>query len=386
MLKSLLEKKEKKVEYVELIYDLIFVYIIGRNNALMHNIENGFVSWGTFLNYAVGTLAVIQIWNFTTYYINAYGRNSVRDHVFQFINMFLLYFVGEGIRSDWGDYHTQYHVAWALILVNIGVQYLIEMRHHKNEKWHTQRFVRMTATLFIEAAIVGFSVAEYQLWHTSFASFAAIVFGVASVFLTGKKSCPELIDFEHLTERAMLYVVFTFGEMIIAIAGYFEGDFSLNSLYFALMGFLIVVALFLSYEVIYDHIVDRKMQTNGLGYMFIHIFIIFSLNNITTALEFMREEEVSLFPKMLFLTASMLLYFAFLFSTVFYAKKKCHFKRSFYWLMGGAAVLFTALMLLFREWMAVNIAVTVAYVFGVFFYIYHSGKKLEASGSESSEK
>ena len=27
-------KKEKKVEYLELIYDLIFVFIIGRNNSL----------------------------------------------------------------------------------------------------------------------------------------------------------------------------------------------------------------------------------------------------------------------------------------------------------------------------------------------------------------
>ena len=32
MISELLEPKEKKVEYVELIYDLIFVYIIGRNN------------------------------------------------------------------------------------------------------------------------------------------------------------------------------------------------------------------------------------------------------------------------------------------------------------------------------------------------------------------
>ena len=42
MLSQLSEKKEKKVEYVELIYDLIFVYIIGRNNSLLHNIKNGF--------------------------------------------------------------------------------------------------------------------------------------------------------------------------------------------------------------------------------------------------------------------------------------------------------------------------------------------------------
>ena len=37
-------REEKKVEYLELIYDLIFVYVIGRNNSLLHHAENGFVS------------------------------------------------------------------------------------------------------------------------------------------------------------------------------------------------------------------------------------------------------------------------------------------------------------------------------------------------------
>ena len=31
-------KEEKKVEYLEIIYDLIFVYVIGRNNTLLHHI------------------------------------------------------------------------------------------------------------------------------------------------------------------------------------------------------------------------------------------------------------------------------------------------------------------------------------------------------------
>ena len=41
MLKGILAKEEKKVEYLELIYDLIFVYVIGRNNQVLHYIENG---------------------------------------------------------------------------------------------------------------------------------------------------------------------------------------------------------------------------------------------------------------------------------------------------------------------------------------------------------
>ncbi len=30
-----MHQDEKKVEYIELIYDLIFVYLIGRNNSLL---------------------------------------------------------------------------------------------------------------------------------------------------------------------------------------------------------------------------------------------------------------------------------------------------------------------------------------------------------------
>ena len=79
-------KEEKKVEYLELIYDLIFVYIIGRNNSLLHHVEGGFISLETFLTYALATLAVIQIWNYSTFYINMFGRNGLRDHIFLFLN------------------------------------------------------------------------------------------------------------------------------------------------------------------------------------------------------------------------------------------------------------------------------------------------------------
>ena len=120
-------QKEKKVEFLELVYDLIFVYIVGRNNALMHHVNNGFVTSGMFLAYVVCALAVIQIWNFTTFYINIYGRNSVRDHVFMFINMYLLYYIADGISVGWESTFYRFAIAWALILVNIAVQHLIEL-------------------------------------------------------------------------------------------------------------------------------------------------------------------------------------------------------------------------------------------------------------------
>ena len=378
MVKQLLEKKEKKVEYVELIYDLIFVYIIGRNNSLLHHITNGFVDPLSFVSYVLCTLAVIQIWNFSTYYINIYGKHSVREHVFLFLNMFLLYFIGEGTRSDWHAYHTMYHIAWALILINIGLQYVIELRNHQADVWNRDLIKRMIWILFIEAAIA-LAAAFVPPALTGWVSLAAIFAGIILTAVNRNRSPGGVIDFSHLTERAMLYVVFTFGEMIIVISAYFvnDGSFDWSVIYFSLMCFLIVAGLFVSYELIYDHLLDRETEDSGMLYMIIHIFIIFALGCITVSLEFMREEEVALLPKIILITSAIIAYYAFLFCTGKYAKKKCGMDLPFMLKMLVLAAAFAVLMIVFRENMRLNIFVTAAYVWGIVAVLYRAKNKFE---------
>lgn len=168
----------------------------------------------------------------------------------------------------------------------------------------------------------------------------------------------------------MLYVVFTFGEMIIAIAEYFEGEINVSSLYFCTMAFLIVVGLFLSYGVFYDHILDREKQTSGVVYIIIHIFIIFALNNITVALEFMRNDEIALLPKMSMIIISFILFFNFMFMASAYAKQKAKPTVKNILVFSAICVAFAAAMLLLRANMYLNIALSVLFVFIMFLYIY----------------
>lgn len=378
MVKELLDVREKKVEYIELIYDLIFVYIIGRNNSLLHVFAGGFVTPEAFRTYVMTTLAVIQIWNYSTYYINIFGKRSLREHVFLFINMFLLYFVAEGTRTDWQDYHLQYHFAWALILLNIGIQYLIEWRKLKKTGEDGRHAGRMAAILMIEAAVVLADIPLFRMSRTTWFSLAAVVFGMCAVLLFGQHRNRSLVDFPHLSERAMLYVVFTFGEMIIAIASYFEGELTLRSAYFALMAFLIVVGLFLSYGIFYDRIIDRGKRTNGLGYMFLHIFIIFAMNNLTNGLGFMREEDISLLPKVLFLIGSFAVFFCFLFALGRrHARVICRKYNRLCLRALAMGIVFFLLMILFRENMVINIAVTAVFVFAMFLLLWQYGKNME---------
>ena len=358
-------KMEKKVEYLELIYDLIFVYIIGRNNSLLHNIENGFVSGKVFLAYILCSLAIIQIWNFSTFYTNMHGRNSVRDHVSLFVNMYLLYYIGEGTRLHWESFQNQYHLAWALILINIGVQYAIELRGHRGQPDEERTIRGMMVALFGEAAIVLAAIPVYNRTGVPLAG-VAILYGIVATWALGGSAKAQLVDFPHLTERAMLYVVFTFGEMIIAIAAYFEGGFTVGSVYFSTMSFLIVVGLFLCYEILYDHIVDRDRESSGMSYMMLHIFLIFGMNLITTSLEFMRNEAVALWPKLLLLVGAFLLYFLCLFGLLTYAKPEMKRCSRFLGQVAALSLGFVALMIALRENMYLNILVSVLYVFAQF--------------------
>ncbi len=367
-------KEEKKVEYLELIYDLIFVYNLGRNNMLLTGVENGFVAWESFAAYILSSLAVIQIWNFSTFYMNRFGRNGVRDHVWIIINMYLLYYMGQGTSMSWADFRTRYHVAWALILINIAIQYILEMRNQRGDEDLEKAIRNMVIVLFGEAAIVLLAIPVEDAMGFPVCTMLAIVFGIFLVWLLPTPEDANLVDFRHLTERAMLYVVFTFGEMIIALAGYFEGSFNVSTAYFSLMGFLIVVGLFLSYEMFYNRIVDKNLLTSGREYMLIHVFLVFGMNNLTNALEFMREEEMSLLPKTIFLISSFLLFYLCLFALFRYAKRQMRLRREMFLLAGALSVIFAAGMLLLREQMLFNIAFSVVYVGSMFFLIFRFGR------------
>ena len=73
-------EQEKKVEYVELIYDLIFVYLIGRNNTLLHVIKDGFIDPSSFLTYVLAAL-IICIW-LVFFSLQAFYRQNGRTGLF----------------------------------------------------------------------------------------------------------------------------------------------------------------------------------------------------------------------------------------------------------------------------------------------------------------
>ncbi len=360
------EKEEKKVEYVELIYDLIFVYIIGRSNSLIHDVTDGFITPGTYFLYIICTLVTIQIWNFTTLYINRYGKNSVLDHIALFVNMFLLYYMADAIQDGWQTLYYRYTIAWMLILVNLGVQYTIKyIKCQKEKPWELEDLRQHVMKFFVLAGVVAATLPVYAITRVPLTPVAMVVGIVLTSFTARRGGALVPVDFPHLTERVMLFIVFTFGEMVVAIAIFFRGDISVGKVYVAAMVFLIVVGLFVSYEYIYDHVIDRELHTNGIGYMTLNLFLIFALNNITMGLEFMKEDEVDLRMKTIFLVASFFIYFTFLALTNIYAKQNRRANVMIYLRLVCISGAFAIAMALTYRYPRISLLVSAIYIFAV---------------------
>ena len=359
------EQSEKKVEYLELIYDLIFVYLVGRNNALLHHVENGFFIGNTYFTYLISTLVILQIWYFSSLYINRYGTNGVGDHVFLFVNMYLLYYLADGTRTDWGGYFIRYNVAWGLILLNHAAQYFRQLRRGTHMPWEEKHLRYHMLLLIAQAVIILAAIPVYQKTGAAL-SWLSLVFGFVAAAYTQHIDVLVPVNPEHLTERVMLFVVFTFGESIVGLASYFTGEFGVNTLYFSLAAFLIVAGLFVSYGFLYNRVIDRERENLGSGYMLLHIGLIVALNNITVAMEFMREPEIGEIAKNAFIAVSFLAYYFFMFFIGHYAKEALRAGARFFLRLIGLSLVFVlAMALTYRNgWL--SIGASVLYVYAMF--------------------
>ena len=361
------KREDKRVEFIELVYDLMFVYIVRRYNPILHEMTGDFFSLDTFLLFLLATITAIQIWYFSTLYINRYGENSVRDYVFLLSNMYLLYFMVDGLGAEGDANYVQFCVSWAMILLNISLQYIMQLRRN-TKPLEVLPLRAHYISLIVQASIILISI-PIEHYTGSAIAWVSLIAGVIAIIVGEQLDFVIPLNSEHITERIMLYMVFTFGETIISISEYFVEGFNLVTIYYSLMAFLIVAGLLLTYGLLYNRIIDRERYNIGIIYMVIHAALIISLNCITVGLEFMTMSEVGLEKKSAFLAFSFVCYYIITYFLGFYAKRKYRAGMSLYSRLILISAAYLVLAYAFYQSPAIAIAFSVIYVYSMFFMV-----------------
>ena len=294
----------KGVDNIELFYDLIFVYCISVLTSLLHHPHNGFIDWSVYGVFLVSFLIVLQIWMYTTLLMNRYGTKSLGDYTCLLLNMFFLYFMASGIGEGWENGALRFNISWACILLNLIVHWYSKlMRFDGLDKDDRLIIIRSIEILALQLILVIVSLFVHS-GASGWMSVIALLVGYI-LFFQGGVYRRKPSRFSHITERCVLIVIVTFGEMVVALTAFTTGELPLG---YPVLTFLLMVGLFLIYDYEYDNMLDHHCETDGMAYLALNSWIVIIIDSITLGMEFLVTDGFNPAPSSAFLATALVLY------------------------------------------------------------------------------
>ena len=316
---------EKKVEQIELFYDLIYVYAISKLTLLIEEPVAGVIPLPNFISYIVACLVVLQSWLYLTNYVNRYGSWTWYEYLLTAVNMVAAVYTANTISPQWDEMSLAFNISMLVMLVCVAAQYLIQVRLKAKDTAAAKNsltILSVVCALYLVASILSaIGGGEAVIWL----DIAAVLAGAFLPFFIRGHFDISIINFPHLVERFGLLVIVTFGEAVVGIAGFFDTEHMTLQPIFA---FALILTLFACYETQLHRLGDRDRSERALRLMFSHYFIVIAINLITVALTFLRTPTANRLFTAFLMTGSLALFFVSIFANSAYYKKGYRFQWS----------------------------------------------------------
>lgn len=269
-----------RATYVELFFDLVFIFCIHNILPLLTESENSNVDWYSYYTFWFTFALMLQIWFNSTIFMNRFGTGRLPDIIFLLTNMFLLFVMTQAISTDW-ELYLIYNVSWILITINTIVHWLLRYRQIANPSEQITRDMRLSViTLGAQALLVLFSHALPKN-PAQVVCLIAMLTGFLFWYAGGKNQLNEE-NRRHLVERCALLIVLTFGETLVWFG---SGIHAEQELFTPIMYFLLIVGMFLIYLNEITNVLDLGALGGGRIYMAITAWLTFCVANVTAGFE-----------------------------------------------------------------------------------------------------
>lgn len=334
--------KERKVENIELFYDLIFVYAISKVSGLIHHSHHGIVEPWAFINFVLASLVILQEWLYLTDYLNRFGTFNFRELVVMGINMTAAIYLSNSLLADWSQIYYPFTISMLVMSSSVGFLY-----HCQANK---KGFGEKEATIMRNILIVICSLLLICLFvYFHIVVILLIIINLLGAFLPvffRTKFDNSITHFGHLKERFELLTILFFGEMIVSITKYFDIK---NFTIFPFIALVTILSLFGTYTFFINKMISHHHQkTRGLILMHSHFSLLISLGIITSAWNLAGEETNKTFL-VLFYILGYIGFYVTLFINGIYLEKENRLNKKEYLKISGILIISFALMLIFRE-------------------------------------
>lgn len=252
--------EERKVSWLELFYDLVYVAtIIQLGNLLSHD-----VSLVGFVHFVALFIPIWWSWTGITFYVNRIMVDDLWHRLLIFAQIAAIVAMAISIEVAFGETASQFALAYVVVQAILIALYVRAGRHIEQARKLSVRYVRgysLATSFWLVSVFVPepYAAWRYVLWAAGMIAHFAVAWSPGTRRLTA--ALPP--DIPHMSERYGLLTIIVLGESFVKGIDTAAGQvLNLPMVIYGLLGLAIAFSLWWLY---FDQVAGAEIKREGLA-------------------------------------------------------------------------------------------------------------------------
>jgi low temperature requirement protein LtrA len=332
---------EKKVTWLELFYDLLFVAAVSKASHVLLHVEFGSIPFEYLSKFILIFVPIWWAWVGQSLFVNRFGQDIFSHRIFLILQLFFVLIMTASLSVDFDQYYVSFLIGYVGLRAMTAIQYLSV---HKKEEADRKITARYLGSRFWIGLVISSLSLFFDSWIRYLVLYAGIIVDILLPLIGRQYLVKSPINTHHLLERFSLFTLILLGESVISILAVLQSSYwTWQSILFAILTFLLIIAMWWQYFDNVEKKVDKTIETAGQTIIYGHLFIYISLCMIAASIQLLFLEQLNYTFMLCFVFGSVLLYF-FSTSLVFHKYRHLHQRLGIFHLallLGLLGVFFT---------------------------------------------
>ncbi len=315
---------EKKVTWLELFYDLLFVAAVSKASHVLLHVEDGSIPVEYLLKFVLIFVPIWWAWVGQTLFVNRFGQDIISHRIFLILQLFFVLIMTASLSVDFDQYYIPFLVGYVGLRAMTAIQYFTV---YKIEEEASRKITaRYLGSRFWIGLVISSSSLFFDSWIRYVVLYAGITVDILLPLIGRKYLVKSPINTHHLLERFSLFTLILLGEAVISILTVLQSSYwKWQSILFASITFLLIIAMWWQYFDNVEKKVNKTIETAGQTIIYGHLFIYLSMCMIAASIQLLFLEQLNYLFMLSFIFGSVLLYF-FSTSLVFHKYRHIHLR------------------------------------------------------------
>ncbi|MUT64908.1 low temperature requirement protein A [Paenibacillus sp. NEAU-GSW1] len=304
-----LYQQEKKVTWLELFYDLIFVAAVATTTHVLLHVKDGIVPAHDLVKFVLMFVPVWWAWVGQTLFINRFGQDLLHHRLLLVTEMAFVLIMTASLSVDFDAYYYSFALGYLGLRVLTALQYLIARAREREP--NRRAVAHYLGTRFW----LGISFSASSLLFDPPVRYILLYTGIVIdmiIPILGRRLLKRMpAHTSHLLERFGLFTIILFGESIVSTLTVLKpntGDW--YSIGYSFAAFVLILTMWWPYFERTEHRADKTISSAGQAVIYGHLALLLSLSMTAASIKLFYLYEINYLFGLTFLFSSALMYLA----------------------------------------------------------------------------